>query len=104
MGYSCVIFPVSTLRSAMKGVEECLDVLEGSSGTVEPFLPRMFSRQSLYDSRRGYTPGEEWVYPDTTTKRKKSKLLLQKNFAWMFVVISTILLKNVDLFIVFFFK
>ncbi|CAD7972560.1 unnamed protein product [Amoebophrya sp. A25] len=70
MGYSCVIFPVSTLRSAMKGVEECLDVLADPNGTVEPFLPRMFSRQSLYNSL-GYTPGEEWMYPDTTTERKK---------------------------------
>ena len=70
MGYSCVIFPVSTLRSAMKGVEECLDVLADPNGTVEPFLDRMFSRQSLYHSL-GYTPGFEWFYPDTTTERRK---------------------------------
>mmetsp|Transcript_19665 Transcript_19665/g.44234 ORF Transcript_19665/g.44234 Transcript_19665/m.44234 type:complete len:306 (-) Transcript_19665:59-976(-) len=61
MGYHCVIFPVSTLRSAMKGVNECLEVLK-DKGSLEEFLPRMYSRKELYTTM-SYTPGVEWKYP-----------------------------------------
>lgn len=40
LGYHCVIYPVSTLRAAMKGVEECLQTLK-EKGSLEPFLERM---------------------------------------------------------------
>ncbi|CAK9108375.1 unnamed protein product [Durusdinium trenchii] len=45
LGYHCVIYPVSTLRAAMKGVEECLQTLK-DQGTLEPFLDRMQTRPS----------------------------------------------------------
>mmetsp|Transcript_7598 Transcript_7598/g.16720 ORF Transcript_7598/g.16720 Transcript_7598/m.16720 type:complete len:306 (+) Transcript_7598:104-1021(+) len=61
LGYHCVIFPVTTLRSAMKGVNECLDMMK-EKGSVEEFLPRMYSRKELYTSLH-YTPGVEWKYP-----------------------------------------
>ncbi|CEL95544.1 unnamed protein product [Vitrella brassicaformis CCMP3155] len=64
MGYHCVIFPVTTLRVAMKPVQEMLATLR-EKGTVEEWLPKMYSRQELYSSLR-YTPGVEWTYPSKT--------------------------------------
>lgn len=61
MGYSCVIYPVTLLRIAMKAVEEALAELR-RSGTAEHLLPRMQTRQELY-ARIAYTPGEEWRFP-----------------------------------------
>jgi len=61
LGYHCVIYPVSTLRSAMKGVQECLDML-ATEGSVEGHLPRMYTRKELYHTL-SYTPGVEWKYP-----------------------------------------
>jgi len=62
-GYNVVIFPVTTLRCAMKPVEEVLKLLK-DEGSVEAFVPRMFTRNQLYDSLR-YKPGEEWTYPSS---------------------------------------
>eukprot|EP00928_Gymnodinium_smaydae_P027148 TRINITY_DN21083_c0_g2_i1.p1 TRINITY_DN21083_c0_g2~~TRINITY_DN21083_c0_g2_i1.p1 ORF type:complete len:337 (-),score=54.55 TRINITY_DN21083_c0_g2_i1:152-1081(-) len=66
LGYHCVIYPVSTLRSAMKGVNECLDMLK-EKGSVEDHLPRMYSRKELY-ATLSYTPGVEWKYPSQSYK------------------------------------
>jgi len=38
-GYNCVIYPVTTLRIAMKAVEDLLDDLT-KNGTVEKSLPK----------------------------------------------------------------
>jgi len=66
IGYHCVIYPVSTLRAAMKGVDECLQVLK-AQGTLEPFLDRMQTRKELYASM-SYAPLEEWTYPSSSGK------------------------------------
>jgi len=65
-GYHCVIYPVSTLRAAMKGVEECLKTLK-DTGSLETFLPRMQSRKELYEAM-SYSPLQEWTYPSQTGK------------------------------------
>ena len=61
MGYSLVIYPVTTLRIAMAAVTEALDELK-SSGSAEELLPRMQTRDQLY-RMLGYTPGEPWRSP-----------------------------------------
>lgn len=66
LGYHCVIYPVSTLRAAMKGVEECLQTLK-DQGTLEPFLDRMQTRKELYELM-GYEPLKEWRYPSPSNK------------------------------------
>lgn len=48
MGYRVVVFPVSTLRIAMKAVEEFLTGLK-NSGTQKDFIGRMQTRKELYD-------------------------------------------------------
>jgi methylisocitrate lyase len=48
LGYNLVIYPVSTLRLAMKAVEEGLSTL-AKEGTQESLLPRMQHRKELYD-------------------------------------------------------
>lgn len=60
MGYSLVIFPVTTLRAAMGGVVRTLSHLR-ESGSVEPLLDQMQDRASLY-TMLSYTPGEPWEY------------------------------------------
>ncbi|MGD1917276.1 MAG: oxaloacetate decarboxylase [Phycisphaerales bacterium] len=60
IGYHLVIFPVSTLRIAMKAVDGLLETL-AAEGTVEPTLGRMQTRAELYDLL-GYTPGEPWSF------------------------------------------
>jgi len=71
MGYHCVIFPVTTLRCAMKGVEEVLDVIK-EEGVLEGHLDRMQSRDNLYTSL-GYIPGKEWSFPNTPTVTDTTK-------------------------------
>lgn len=61
MGYSCVIYPVSLLRIAMKSVSDALVELK-RTGTAEGLLPRMQTREELYKLIR-YTPGVEWEFP-----------------------------------------
>ena len=68
LGYNFVIYPVSTLRVAMKAVEDFLDNLE-QTGTVVDSLEKMQSRKELYKMLK-YTPGEEWIYPN---KKESSK-------------------------------
>jgi methylisocitrate lyase len=48
LGYAAVLYPVTLLRVAMKGVEAALGVL-ADEGTQESLLDLMQSRQELYD-------------------------------------------------------
>jgi methylisocitrate lyase len=48
MGYAAVLYPVTLLRMAMRACEEALGVL-AAGGTQEVLLPRMQTRQELYD-------------------------------------------------------
>ncbi len=66
LGYHCVIWPVSTLRVAMRAVEELLETLK-RSGSAESALGSMQTREELYNLL-GYTPGEEWEFPNPTFK------------------------------------
>lgn len=60
-GYNCVIYPVSTLRVAMKAIDDFfVDLLE--KGSQKDFVPRMQSRKELYDLLK-YKPGDEWYFP-----------------------------------------
>lgn len=60
IGYHVVIFPVSTLRIAMKAVDTALANL-AKNGSVENSLESMQTRAELYDLL-GYTPGEPWSF------------------------------------------
>eukprot|EP01066_Platyproteum_vivax_P008415 Platyproteum_vivax@DN3527_c0_g1_i2.p1 len=62
-GYHCVIFPVSTLRCAMRPVQEMLRMLK-EEGSVEDMVKQMYTRKELYQTLQ-YTPGVEWKYPAT---------------------------------------
>jgi methylisocitrate lyase len=61
LGYDLVIYPVTTLRVAMGAVSRALAELR-QTGSVEPFLDTMQTRQELYDLV-GYTPGTPWDFP-----------------------------------------
>ena len=58
LGYKIVIFPVSTMRIAMKAVEGFLRELK-SKGTQENSLPQMQTRKELYDLI-GYSQFTVW--------------------------------------------
>jgi methylisocitrate lyase len=58
LGYKIVIFPVSTMRIAMKAMEEFLRELK-RTGTQESSLPRMQTRKELYDLV-GYAQFTSW--------------------------------------------
>lgn len=60
-GYSAVIYPVSTLRVAMKAVENMLQELK-SAGMLAGQEKHMLTRKELYKALH-YTPGVEWQYP-----------------------------------------
>lgn len=60
-GYNCVIYPVSTLRVAMKAVDGFFTDLK-ANGSQKNYVDKMQSRKELYDVLR-YTPGKEWQYP-----------------------------------------
>ena len=66
MKYNCVIYPVSTLRVAMKAVDSFLDDLKANGGQ-EGSLEAMQTRKELYSALR-YKPGEPWEYPDQIKK------------------------------------
>lgn len=63
MGYSCVIWPVTTLRAAMGETARILADLH-RDGDVNAFLDRVQTRQELY-AALGYTPGEQWAFGST---------------------------------------
>ena len=58
MGYSIVIYPVSTLRIAMGAITRALSELK-ETGTLEGQLPNMQTRKELYELIE-YTPGTPW--------------------------------------------
>lgn len=58
MGYSLVIYPVSTLRIAMGAVTKVLTELK-AQGTLEGQLGNMQTRKELYELI-DYTPGKPW--------------------------------------------
>ena len=60
-GYSAVIYPVSTLRVAMKSVESMLLELK-DAGTLKGQEKSMMTRQELYTHLK-YKPGVAWRYP-----------------------------------------
>ncbi len=64
LGYHLVIWPVSTLRSAMGEIRRLLAALK-ETGTVSPVIDSMLDRDSLY-RLTGYTPGAEWHFPSPT--------------------------------------
>lgn len=68
IGYNCVIYPVSTLRIAMKAVERFVDDLS-LNGTVKNSLENMQTRKELYEALK-YKPGEEWIYPNPKDSKK----------------------------------
>ena len=51
LGYNIAIYPVTTLRLAMFGVEEGLDILK-AEGTQQDAVPRMQTRKRLYELLR----------------------------------------------------
>jgi methylisocitrate lyase len=55
-GYNCVIYPVSTLRVAMKAVDGFFSDLK-QHGSQKNYVDKMQSRKELYDLLR-YTPGK----------------------------------------------
>jgi methylisocitrate lyase len=55
LGYRMVIFPLTAFRVTMKAAEQCLHELQ-RRGTQRAWLPRMQTRQELYDLL-GYDPG-----------------------------------------------
>ncbi len=62
LGYQVVIYPLSMMRVAMGEVVRALAALR-CDGSVRGALPRMQTRKELYDLL-GYTPGEQWNYPN----------------------------------------
>jgi methylisocitrate lyase len=66
MGYNCIIYPVSTLRIAMKAIDGFFTELK-EKGTQKDCIDKMQSRKELYELLR-YTPGEEWHFPENEKK------------------------------------
>lgn len=66
LGYDVVIWPVSTLRSAMGGVGRLLETFK-ETGEVTDAMPEMLDREGLYRHLR-YTPGTPWRYPTSAKK------------------------------------
>lgn len=63
LGYDVVIWPVSSLRSAMGGVRRLLETFK-TTGEVTDALPEMLDREGLYEALR-YTPGTPWEFPSS---------------------------------------
>jgi methylisocitrate lyase len=61
MGYSCVIWPVTTFRASMGEVCRILADLK-RDGDVNAFVGRVQQRKDLY-ALLGYEPGKEWEFP-----------------------------------------
>lgn len=73
LGYHCVIYPVSTLRVAMKAVDQFLKDFN-KTGTQKHYLNKMQSREELYGLLH-YNPMKEWVYPNPHCKDIELQLL-----------------------------
>ena len=65
LGYSMVIYPLSMMRVAMGAVSRALEVLR-SDGSVAALIDDMQTRTELYELL-GYTPGEAWHFPGSST-------------------------------------
>jgi methylisocitrate lyase len=61
-GYNCVIYPVSTLRVAMKAIDGFFEDLK-TNGTQKNYVEKMQTRKELYELLR-YEPGKEWHFPE----------------------------------------
>ena len=59
-GYNIVIYPVSTLRVAMRAAEDLLKVIK-KEGSQRSQLGRMYTRSQLYNDLQ-YSPNKEWDY------------------------------------------
>ena len=68
LGYSCVIWPVSTFRSAMGEATRLLEALK-RDGHVGSAIDGMQTRKELYGAL-GYEPGVEWVFPGESEARR----------------------------------
>ena len=68
-GYNVVIYPVSTLRIAMRAVNTFLADLK-EKGDVSSSLGSMLTREELYKTLQ-YDPSEEWIYPSATENPTK---------------------------------
>lgn len=66
-GYNLVIYPVSTLRVAMKAIDDFFVDLK-EKGSQKDFVPRMQTRKDLY-TLLNYKPGTEWYFPETPKKK-----------------------------------
>lgn len=66
LGYNCVIYPVTTLRIAMRAVDKFLKDFN-ETGTQEGYLKNMQTREELY-GLLNYEPGKEWSYPNPHCK------------------------------------
>ncbi len=69
MGYHAVIFPVSTLRIAMRAIDDALVALR-NDGHVNSVIDKMQTRTDLY-ALLGYTPGQAWRFPASTSERER---------------------------------
>jgi len=67
LGYSCVIFPVTTLRVAMRAVDGVLGAI-ARDGSPSSQLEEMQTRDELY-ALLGYTPGKAWDFPAPSSGR-----------------------------------
>jgi methylisocitrate lyase len=65
-GYHAVIYPVSSLRVAMKAVEDMMHELR-TKGTLRDAENDMMTRKRLYEHLQ-YKPGKEWTYPCAVRK------------------------------------
>ena len=70
-GYNCVIYPVSTLRVAMKAIDEFFVDLK-QKGSQKDFVDRMQSRKQLYELLN-YKPGTEWHFPEFYSNSPKKE-------------------------------
>ena len=69
-GYSCIIYPVSTQRVAMKAIDGFLSNLK-TTGSADESLPKMQTRDELYKVLN-YTPGQDWLFPSRATTEQRS--------------------------------
>ncbi len=67
LGFDCVIWPVTTFRSAMGEVARLLGDLR-REGHVGSHLDRMQTRAELY-AALGYEPGSPWTFPGSVGPR-----------------------------------
>lgn len=74
MGYRLVIFPVTTLRVALNGVKEVLEVLR-REGTQRGFMDRMMTREEFYR----LIDYQEYERRDKSVSDKVEKLARNRN-------------------------